>query len=75
MAITSTSYLAICEGDDGIPLWKLPPTRENIPVNAVVVWLPPYHACIVVHDQDDETSLVVHDGHIAYAVTACLFEI
>ena len=74
MAVGS-SYLAICEGDDGIPLWREPPTRENIPRNVVVAWLLPYDPCIVVYDREDETSLVVHAGVIAFAVTACLFEV
>lgn len=71
----SVSYLAICEGDDGIPLWRDHPTRDNIPTNSVVAWLKPYDPCIVVMDHDDDTSLVIHDGVICYAVTACLFEI
>lgn len=72
----SRSYLAIVEGDDGIPLWRIPPTRDNIPINTVVVWLEPYDPLIVVmNNEDDGTSLIIHDGAIAYAVTACLFEV
>ncbi len=72
----SRSYLAIVEGDDGIPLWRIPPTRDNIPINTVVVWLEPYDPLVVVMDnEDDGTSLVIHDGAIAHAVTACLFEV
>lgn len=69
------SYLAIVEGDDGIPLWKNRPTRENIPTNDVIAWLKPYVPCVVIMDHDDETSLVAHDGVLCYAVTACLFEV
>lgn len=75
MTTASRSYLAICEGDDGIPLWKNQPTRENIPTNTVATWLQPYDPCIVVMDYDNGTSLVIHDGVVCYAVTACLFEV
>lgn len=71
----TVSYLAIVEGDDGIPLWRDHPTRENIPTNSVVIWLKPYSPCIVVMDYEDETSLVIYEGLVCFAVTACLFEI
>jgi len=69
------SYLAICEGDDGIPLWNKHPTIENIPTNTVAAWLEPYVTCVVVLDYDDQTSMIIHDGIICFAVTACLFKI
>ncbi len=72
----SRSYLAICDGDDdGIPLWSMRPTRDNVPVNTVVGQLRPYRVCVIVMDHADGTSLAAHDGVLAYVVTACLFEV
>lgn len=71
----SRSHLAICEGDDGIPLWLLLPLPENVPFNTLIAWLDPYEPLVVVMDRDDGTSLVLHDGLVAYAVTECLIEL
>lgn len=70
-----SAHLAICEGDDGIPLWALHPTVENVPTNKVLKWLAPYDLCIVLIDYHDRTSLIVYDGVLAYAVTECLIEV
>jgi hypothetical protein len=69
------AHLAICEGDDGIPLWALHPTVENVPRNKVIGWMDPYVLCIVLVDYEDGTSLVAYDGILSYAVTGCLFEV
>lgn len=67
------SYLAFADGE-GIPLWSVVPTLENTLHNAVVAWLAPYSLCVVILDNPDGTSLVAHDGSLAYAVTDCLVE-
>jgi hypothetical protein len=67
------SYLAICE-EEGIPLWKSPPTLKNISNNVVIIFLDPYCVCVVIMDYEDDTSLVAYNGMLAYAVTQCLVE-
>jgi len=69
------AHLAICDGDEGIPLWELVPTTDNITYNVMIGWLEPHEPCVVLMESTDGTCLVVFDGIVAYAVTACLYEI
>ncbi len=69
------AHLAICDGDDGIPLWEIEPTVDNIPRNTIVGRLEPYEPCVVLHELDNGTCVVAFDGLLAYAVTECLYEI
>jgi hypothetical protein len=69
-----SSHLAICDGD-GLPLWMLEPTRENVPMNTLIGWMDPYVPCVVVLERRNGTCLVAYDGIIAYAVTECLYEV
>lgn len=48
---------------------------RNVPTNVVTVHLAPYRVCVVIIDHDDGTSLVAHEGTLAYAVTECLVEV
>jgi hypothetical protein len=69
-----SSYLAIVE-DDGIPLWMLEPTMENVQRNVRVGWMEPFVLCVVMVEHLNGTCLVAYDGIVAFAVTACLFEV
>lgn len=68
-------HLAICEGEDGIPIWSIPPTMQNISSNKLIGWLAPFDPCIILIDHKNGTSLVIYDGVVAYAVTECLIEL
>lgn len=68
------SYLAIVD-DEGIPLWMLEPTMENVQRNTVVGWMDPFIFCVVLIEHVNGTCLVVYDGIVAFAVTECLFEL
>jgi hypothetical protein len=69
------AHLAMCEGDDGIPLWSVAPTIANIPRNVVVTFLEPYEPCVILLEMDDGTCLVAFNGFLAFAVTECLVEL
>ncbi len=69
------AHISMCEGDEGIPLWVNEPTIDNIPYNIVAAWLNPYVYCVTVLCKHNGTSLVIHDGIIAYAVTECLIKV
>jgi hypothetical protein len=66
------AYLAFCEGEEGIPLWNIAPTINNITRNVTTGWLEPYVLCAVILSYEDGTCLITHEGKLAYAVTACL---
>jgi len=69
-----SAYLAIVD-EDGIPLWMLEPTQENVQRNTRIGWMDPYVPCIVMIEYPNGTCLIVYDGIIAFAVTECLFEV
>lgn len=64
--------ICYCDGPEGIPMWRLPPTIANLTRNTAVGWLDPNVPCLSLYDLDDGTSNVTHAGIIAYVVTACL---
>jgi len=68
------SYLAFVDGE-GIPLWSLEPTMENLPRNTRIGWMYPHIPCVVILERDNGTCLIAYDGTLAFAVTECLFEV
>jgi len=69
-----SSHLAICD-EDGLPLWRLEPTMENISQNELVVVMTPFVPCIVILERHNGTCIVAYDGVVAFAVTECLYEL
>ncbi len=69
-----SSYLAIVDGE-GIPLWRLEPTMDNLSLNVRIGWMEPLVPCVVILERANGTCLVAYDGIIAFAVTECLFEV
>ena len=69
-----SSHLAIVDGD-GIPLWLLEPTMENLQRNVRIGWMQPLVPCIVIREHPNGTCLIVYDGIVAFAVTECMFEL
>lgn len=75
MSITKSIHLAKCEGDNGIPLWSIAPTIDNISKNISVTFLEPHELCIILFEIDNGTCFVTFNGFLAYAVTECLVKL
>lgn len=71
----NSTYLAICEGDNGIPLWSIVPTIQNISRNTTITFLEPHELCVILFEYDNGTCLVVYNGFLAFAVTECLIKV